>query len=282
VTDTGHKGSPTAVGGAGRDPAFVYDINKFTDHGHRANKVTVDATKALIAGYYQSEIKRSIFNGCSNGGRSVMINAERYPGQFDAYVVGAPFISETGSSLDWLHSERAYFRKTTSFLPADKLQLVGKAVLAGCDLDDGVADGVVGNPLACNFNPGALLCNGAKFIFYQGWADPALNPMNLIDYRDAVVQRYGLETANSFMRVFMVPGMTHCSGGSASTDQFDLMMPAIEKWMDTGVAPEEVRASRVASGNVVRTRPLCAYPKYAHYNPPARLAAASSVTTAPI
>lgn len=347
----------------------------------------------MIAGYYQSEIKRAIFNGCSNGGRSVMINAQRHPGQFDAYIVGAPFISETGSSLDWLHSERAFFRKTTSFMPADKLQVLGKAVLAACDADDGVVDGVVSNPLACKFDARVTLCNGAngpaclsqdqveavafwntdwknqsgevvsrrwlatgeegtpsgtslyqigpnpasvdsngvpyptagqnngyslmigilgdmvngnheydyrkldvdtdlgffaqvngvldatstdlaaaagkgaKFIFYQGWADPALNPLNLIDYRNAVVQRYGLEQADSFMRVFMVPGMTHCGGGSAATDQFDLM-PALERWMDTGVAPEEVRASRVVSGSVVRTRPLCAFPKYARYKPP--------------
>jgi feruloyl esterase len=398
ITDTGHKGDPATVGGTGRDPAFVYDINKFTDYGHRANKLTADAAKALIAGYYQSSIKRSIFNGCSNGGRSVMINAQRYPGQFDAYVVGAPFISETGSSLDWLHSERAYFKKTTSFMPADKLQILGKAVLAQCDADDGVVDGVVSNPLACKFDPSVLLCNGAnagacltqdqvdavkfwntdwknsngevvsrrwlatgeegysggtslyqigpnpppvdangvpyptaaqnngfslmiailgdmvngshtydyrtlnvdtdlpflnqvngvldatdtdlmaaaskgaKFIFYQGWGDPALNPMNLIDYRDAIVQRYGLAKANTFMRVFMVPGMNHCGGGSAATDQFDVMMPAIEAWMDTGIAPEVVIASRVVNGVVVRTRPLCAYPKYARYKPPASAA----------
>jgi feruloyl esterase len=399
VTDTGHRGDPAFVGGAGRDPTFGYDPNKLTDYGHRANKLTADSAKALIAGYYGSAIKRAIFNGCSNGGRSVMINAQRYPGQFDAYVVGSPFISETGSSLDWLHSERAFFRKPTSFVTADNLKVIGKAVLDACDADDGVKDGVVSNPLACQFDPSTLLCNGtngpnclsqdqvdavkfwntdwknksgevvsrrwlatgeegtpsgtslyqigpnpapldangvpyptaaqnngfslmiailgdfvngshsydyrtfnistdtgflaqvngvldatdtnlmaaaskgAKFIFCQGWADPALNPMNLIDYRNAVVDRYGQASADSFMRVFMVPGMTHCGGGSASTDQFNLMMPAIEQWMDTGVAPEVVMASRVVNGVASRTRPLCAFPKYAHYNPPAEAAA---------
>jgi len=118
----------------------------------------------------------------------------------------------------------------------------------------------------------AAASKGAKFIFYQGWGDPALNPMNLIDYRDAIVQRYGLAKANTFMRVFMVPGMNHCGGGSAATDQFDVMMPAIEAWMDTGIAPEVVIASRVVNGVVVRTRPLCAYPKYARYKPPASAA----------
>ena len=66
---------------------------------------------------------------------------------------------------------------------------------------------------------------------------------------------------------------TGAGSGSASTDQFNLMMPAIEQWMDTGVAPEVVMASRVVNGVTTRTRPLCAYPKYAHYNPPAEAAA---------
>ena len=406
ITDTGHQGSASAIGGAGRDATFVYDINKFTDYGHRANKLTADAAKALIASYYLAPIKRAIFNGCSNGGRSVMINAERYPGQFDAYVVGAPFISETGSSLDWLHSERAFFAKSSSFMRADKLKLLGNAVIAACDGDDGVNDGLVSNPLVCKFDPRGLQCpgadnpscltrdqvdavafwntdwknksgevvsrrwlfsgvegepggtslyqigpnpspldangvpfptsaqnngfslmigilgdmvngnhaydyrkldintdlgyfaqvegvldatdtnlmaaasKGAKFIFYQGWGDPALNPMNLIDYRNAVVARYGQKTADGFMRVFMVPGMTHCSGGSLATDQFDLMMPTMEKWLDTGVAPEQVFASKVVSGVTTRTRPLCAYPKYAHYRPPASAAATFGVDDA--
>jgi len=63
----------------------------------------------------------------------------------------------------------------------------------------------------------------------------------------------------------MVPGMTHCGGGPQATDQFDLMMPAIENWMDTGVAPDVIQASHVVGSVVTRTRPLCAFPKYARY-----------------
>jgi len=159
ITDTGHQGSATATGGASRDASFVYDPQKLVDYGHRANHVAVDAAKALITGYYGSSIKRAIFNACSNGGRSVMINAERYPGQFDGYVVGAPVVSWTQVSLDWLlHSGRGFFGKAGAFPTPAKLQLVGAAVLAACDGLDGVRDGLVSNPQACRFDPRVLQC----------------------------------------------------------------------------------------------------------------------------
>jgi hypothetical protein len=391
VTDTGHQGSATAIGGASRDASFVYDPQKLTDYGHRANHVAVDAAKALISGYYTTEIKRSIFNACSNGGRSVMINAQRYPGQFDGYVVGAPVISWTQNALDWLlHSGRGFFAKPTSFPTAAKLQLVGKAVLDACDDDDGVRDGVVSNPLACRFDPRVLQCGGAdapdcltkdqvdafvtwstdvrnsngelvshrwlftgtegeatgttvyqvgpnppqldangvplisssqnngfslvngvlrdmvyqdpaydvrrfdiesdmgvlaqaegfvgasdtnllpaankgaKFLFYHGWGDPALNPLNTVDYYHALVQRYGEEKTNGFVRMFFVPGMTHCSGGVGATDTFDTNA-AMERWLDTGVAPDRLDAAKISSGTVTRTKPLCAFPRYPAY-----------------
>ena len=64
-------------------------------------------------------------------------------------------------------------------------------------------------------------------------------------------------------RLFMVPGMAHCGGGDG-TDQFD-MLGALEKWMETKKAPDQVMASRVREGKVDRTRPLCAYPQVAVY-----------------
>jgi len=128
------------------------------------------------------------------------------------------------------------------------------------------AEGVVG---ATDTDLMAAARNGAKFIFYHGWADPQLNPLNTIDYRDALVARYGRKTVDSFMRLFMVPGMTHCTGGSQATDQFDQMIPPMEEWLDTGIAPKQVTASKIVNGVVTRTRPLCAYPRYARATLPA-------------
>lgn len=104
---------------------------------------------------------------------------------------------------------------------------------------------------------------GGRIVSYFGWADPALNPMMGVGYYERVRERFGLSTAE-FYRLFMVPGMYHCSGGvGAST--FDALTPLVE-WVERGHAPAVIAASRVIDGKVVRTRPLCPYPQVARYN----------------
>jgi len=73
----------------------------------------------------------------------------------------------------------------------------------------------------------------------------------------------GASRINNSQRLFMVPGMAHCGGGEG-TSTFD-MLAAIEQWVENGKAPEQIPASRVADGQVVRTRPLCPYPQVAVY-----------------
>jgi feruloyl esterase len=103
---------------------------------------------------------------------------------------------------------------------------------------------------------------GGKIVSYFGWADPALNPMMGVNYYERVLDRMGSTTAD-FYRLFMVPGMFHCSGG-AGTDAFDPITPLVE-WVEKGVAPSSLPASRVVDGKVIRTRPLCPYPEFAVY-----------------
>ncbi|OLC74651.1 MAG: hypothetical protein AUH72_21425 [Acidobacteria bacterium 13_1_40CM_4_65_8] len=103
---------------------------------------------------------------------------------------------------------------------------------------------------------------GGKIVGYFGWADPALNPMMGVNYYESVRQTVGPSTAD-FYRLFMVPGMFHCSGGvGAST--FDALTPLVE-WVEKSVAPRSIVGSRVVDGTVVRTRPLCPYPEVAKY-----------------
>jgi feruloyl esterase len=97
---------------------------------------------------------------------------------------------------------------------------------------------------------------------YFGWADPALNPLMGVEYYEQVAQRMGART-NGFFRLFMVPGMFHCTGG-VGTDTFDKLGP-LAGWVEHGAAPDAIPASRVAGGKVVRTRLLCAYPEAARY-----------------
>jgi feruloyl esterase len=101
-----------------------------------------------------------------------------------------------------------------------------------------------------------------KLIMYFGWADPQLNPLAGVEYYEKMSAQMGASTTD-FARLFMVPGMFHCGGG-VGTSVFDVGTPLIQ-WVESNKAPDGITASRVVSGKVVRTRPLCAYPEVARY-----------------
>jgi len=104
---------------------------------------------------------------------------------------------------------------------------------------------------------------GGKLLMTYGWADQVLQPMMGVHYYEQAVARNGAGTQD-FFRLFMVPGMTHCAGG-IGTDRFDAMSAMID-WVEKHKAPESLHASRIVDGRVVRTRPLCPYPKTARYS----------------
>ncbi|MBW1689968.1 MAG: tannase/feruloyl esterase family alpha/beta hydrolase, partial [Deltaproteobacteria bacterium] len=108
---------------------------------------------------------------------------------------------------------------------------------------------------------------GGKMILYHGWADSIVTPWLTVDYYETVVKKMGgLEQTQEFFRLFMVPGMDHCSIlPGKGPDKFDVLT-ALENWVEKGVAPAHIIASKLAKeGKVVCTRPLCVYPKVAKY-----------------
>jgi feruloyl esterase len=119
---------------------------------------------------------------------------------------------------------------------------------------------------------------GGKLILYHGWSDAAIPAQSTIDYFQSVVSKMGANST-SFVRLFMVPGMQHCGGGSgpnsfgagaAQGDAQHDMGRALERWVEDGVAPEQIIATKYKSGSnpasgVARTRPLCAYPQIAKW-----------------
>ena len=109
---------------------------------------------------------------------------------------------------------------------------------------------------------GAFVGRGGKLLMYQGWAEPGIPPGHVVNYYAKVkAQTTGADGA---VRLFMVPGMGHCGGGDGAST-FD-MAAALDRWVETGKAPEQIPASRVRNGKTDRTRPLCAYPNYARYS----------------
>jgi feruloyl esterase len=122
---------------------------------------------------------------------------------------------------------------------------------------------------------------GGKIIMYSGWADPIGPPMDAVNYYRRVEQTMGgRDQTQSFLRLFMVPGMAHCGGGPgpsnfgapypgpgpSSLDAEHDIVSALLKWIDTGVAPERIIAAHVAGNQIDRTRPLCPYPKIPRWN----------------
>jgi feruloyl esterase len=105
---------------------------------------------------------------------------------------------------------------------------------------------------------------GGRLIVYHGWADPGISAYGTLAYHEAVVRTVGGEAvADRFLRTYFVPGMHHCGGG-AGPNQFD-MIAALEQWVEKGLTPERLVASRVVDGKTVRTRPLCPHPQVVRY-----------------
>jgi len=152
-TDTGHVG-PTAAFAVGHP-------EKLVDFGYRAiHEMTVQA-KTITEKFYGRPTSAAIFNGCSQGGRQGITEAERFPSDYDAIVAGAPGIYNMEINVARVSLNRFVNRTATSAVPKEKYALVHDAVLKACDANDGVVDGVLENPLQCAFNPETLACRNA-------------------------------------------------------------------------------------------------------------------------
>jgi len=150
-TDTGHRAS---------DLQWLADPQRREDYGFRAiHQMTVQA-KAIIDAYYGTGPEYSYFNGCSTGGRQGLMEAQRYPNDYDGIVSGAPVNTFTTLHMAQLWTSHATLKKEGAVLTPDDFALVSKAVLAQCDANDGVEDGVLTDPSTFSFDPRTLMCSG--------------------------------------------------------------------------------------------------------------------------
>ena len=156
-TDTGHK----AADAGGNGMFALGHPEKIVDFGHRALHETTVKAKAIVAAFYGNSPKYSYYNGCSTGGRQGLVEASRYPEDFDGIVAGAPanphiYLHASGIELNM------QLRKNPDLpLTPGKVATLQKAVMGACDLLDGVKDGILNNPEKCRFDPATLICKGA-------------------------------------------------------------------------------------------------------------------------
>ena len=156
ATDDGHRAE-------GMLPSASWSIGhpeKLIDFGYRALHETALASKAILHAYYGKPDGHAYFFGCSDGGREALMEAERYPEDFDGIVAGAPANHWTHHFAGFLWNEQALNAKPESKIVAAKLPAIQQAALAQCDALDGVKDGLIENPRACNFDASVLLCHG--------------------------------------------------------------------------------------------------------------------------
>ena len=149
-TNTGHERSP---GGGAR--WALNDPERQVDFGYLAVHRTAETAKSLAKAFYGVEPNYSYFSGCSNGGRQGLMEAERFPDDFDGIISGAPaaHMSKTGASF--LKNTQAAFPDPTYFdhplVTQTNLDLVSAKVLEACDALDGVKDGILDDPRDCKF-----------------------------------------------------------------------------------------------------------------------------------
>ena len=150
-TDTGHQG--------GGQPTWALNNTKAQeDFAYRAVHLTAVTAKEIIQSFYQADIAHSYFTGCSGGGRQGMIEAQRFPEDFDGIVAGAPWIDPIGQTVlrnVWIQQAMYPDPHTISrpTVPNSKLSLLGRKTLEKCDGADGLMDGLIENPQACSFVP---------------------------------------------------------------------------------------------------------------------------------
>jgi hypothetical protein len=381
-SDAGHQAEAEDASWAFHHP------EKIADFGYRAVHLTALRSKDLVKAFYGQAQKTAYFDACSDGGREALMEAQRFPEDYDGILAGAP-------ANNWVHmlSAGISIAKVTignpaAYISSMKLPAINRASLAACDAKDGLKDGIVNDPANCNFDPAVLLCkgtedvscltspqigslrafyagahdakgqqifpglmpgdenpiwhdwllgnapngsnytngffrymvysdpawqaltanpaealslatervgkdidatdpdlsrfaaHGGKLLIYHGWNDPAISPLNTINYAREVSTKMGADRAASMLRVYLVPGMEHCVNGPGPNVLGQLSYPGangegtgaldlLQTWVEGGKAPGIVLAAKIAGTKEapIRTvRPLCPWPQAAKYD----------------
>lgn len=387
ATDAGHTGSPIDAAWALGHP------EKVADFGYRGIHEMTRVARLVIAQFYGSAAKHAYFAACSDGGREALMEAQRYPDDYDGILAGAPANYWSGLLSLAAFDTQTLTATQASFIPPPKINTIAKAVDAACDKLDGVSDGILDDPRQCRFDPVSIECkqgedndqcltaaqvsslktiyaglhdkagnqifpgflpgaeggvngwtlwitgpaparsllaafgigyfsdmvydntdwsyksfnvmsgmqtakqktsssldatnpdlsafraHGGKLILYHGWNDPAIPAVSTVNYFENVIAKMGQANVDSFVRLYMLPGVQHCGGGPGpdtfgqsanwpATDPQHNIRVALENWVEQGTAPATLIATKVEgekAGEATMTRPMCPYPQSAQY-----------------
>ena len=157
VTDTGHTGN-----GTGADwviaPDGKRDAAKVADFFYRAAHDATVAGKQFAQAYYAAPVKHAYFDGCSNGGRMAMMEADRYPTDYDGIIAGDPGMDYNSVMLRFA-VQKAALASSAAYLPQQTLAAIDAKITARCDAIDGAKDGLVQNPARCPVRAEDLICH---------------------------------------------------------------------------------------------------------------------------
>jgi feruloyl esterase len=152
--DTGHQGASAAFA--------VGHPEKLIDFGYRAMHEMAVQSKAVIKAFYSRAPQLSYYQGCSTGGRQGLMEAQRFPEDFDGIIAGAPVYNMVHLNVSQVALQVEMLKTPARLVPPEKRTLFANAVIAACDQRDGVKDGIVSEPRACKFDPAVLTCNASS------------------------------------------------------------------------------------------------------------------------
>ena len=381
-SDAGHQAEAEDASWAYHHP------EKITDFGYRAVHLTALRSKAIVKAFYDRPQSKAYFDSCSDGGREALMEAQRFPEDYDGILAGAPANNWSHMLAGGLAGAQALTRDPAAYISSKKLPAINRASLAACDAQDGLTDGVISDPMQCKFDPGVLLCKdgddvscltatqvvslraiygggknahgkllfpgllpgaenpvwhdwllgnapsgsnyvtgffrymvysdpvlqpltadvekslqlaldrtakdidatnpdlsrfaarGGKLILYHGWNDPAISPWNSVSYYAAVQKAMGKHKADAAVRLYMVPGMEHCTNGPGPNVFGQLSLPSaggegtgaldkLQLWVEHDQAPGTILALKrfgAAETPATMVRPLCPFPQQSKYN----------------
>jgi feruloyl esterase len=386
-TDNGHITDSTQKNGGSEQTWALGHPEKMLDFAFRAMHLSTIAGKAVTRDFYGRSAGQSYFVGCSQGGHHALMEASRYPADYDGIIAGAPawhwanqMVNATWNSQSALKDQGA--------LTVESTVILHNAIIAACDRLDGLEDSIISDPRRCHFDPATLLCKpgsapgtcltqvqidaanriyqgvhksdgtalfqgfargselkwpgmwasktpggsswdfwrysvfqdpqfrnidfdfdrdadrglstvragmkvadiynvkpdlsafrarGGKLIIYHGWADEQVTPFASLDFYSHMVAKQKQDGTDAFMRMFMMPGISHCSGGpgagniggatpALSHDPEHDVVVALDAWVVKHRAPAQLIAAHLDDNKKIdRTRPLCPYPQEARY-----------------